>query len=467
MMNNILVIDDEPDIRQLLSITLSRMGFSSHCVENLKQSFQALDEHDFQLCLTDLKLPDGSGLDFVKKVQTEHPNLPVIVITAHGSMDIAIQAMKHGAFDFINKPVDLQHLRALISNALSSQEAVALNSPIAEIIGNSTATQQLKEKINKVSRSQAPVFIFGESGSGKELVARAIHQHSSRREQAFIAVNCGAIPTELMESEFFGHSKGSFTGAHQDKQGLFQAANGGTLLLDEIADLPLDMQVKLLRAIQEKNIRPIGSQKEIPVDVRILSATHQNLPKAVEEGLFRSDLFYRVNVIEVLVQPLRERTHDIFPISEVILAKIAQRNSSPQHTITAAAIDALKTYAFPGNIRELENILERACVLAEQLVIEADNLLFSGQSAHQPTPTVVAVEKTISTIAPTLTPSVEYDPNTQSIDDYLNRIEKDILLSTLEKNRWNRTATAKILGLTFRSLRYRLKKLEIEVDAKE
>ncbi|MFT5419518.1 MAG: two-component system response regulator PilR (NtrC family) [Candidatus Endobugula sp.] len=466
MINNILVIDDEPDIRQLLSITLSRMGFSSHCVENLAQSFQALNEHDFQLCLTDLKLPDGSGLDFVKKVQTEYPKLPVIVITAHGSMDIAIQAMKHGAFDFINKPVDLQHLRALISNALSSQHAFVENAPISEIIGDSTTTQQLKEKINKVSKSQAPVFISGESGSGKELVARAIHQHSSRKDQTFIAVNCGAIPTELMESEFFGHSKGSFTGAHQDKKGLFQAANGGTLLLDEIADLPLDMQVKLLRVIQEKTIRPIGSPIEMPIDVRILSATHQNLPKAVEEGIFRNDLFYRVNVIEIVVPPLRERVSDIELISNAILTKIAQRNSSPIHTITASAIHTLKTYAFPGNIRELENILERACVLAEQSVIDTEDLVFSKQPTVISLPTI-PIENATTNIEGVDDPSLSYDPSTQSIDDYLDGIEKNILLRTLERNRWNRTATAKTLGLTFRSLRYRLKKLEIEVDIKE
>jgi two-component system response regulator PilR (NtrC family) len=269
-----------------------------------------------------------------------------------------------------------------------------------------------------------------------------------------------------MESEFFGHSKGSFTGAHQDKQGLFQAANGGTLLLDEIADLPLDMQVKLLRVIQEKTIRPIGAQAEISVDVRILSATHQNLPKAVEEGLFRSDLFYRVNVIEVLVPPLRERTHDIGLISEAILTKIAQRNSSPKHSISTAALKALKTHSFPGNIRELENILERACVLADQPVIEAENLLFSGQVAPPSAPApIIAGEETPPPL-PTASP-LEYDPNTQAIDDYLSHIEKNILLQTLEKNRWNRTATAKALGLTFRSLRYRLKKLEIELDTKE
>jgi two-component system response regulator PilR (NtrC family) len=465
MINNILVIDDEPDIRQLLSITLSRMGFSSHCVENLKQSFQALNEHEFQLCLTDLKLPDGSGLDFVKKTQREHPNLPVIVITAHGSMDIAIQAMKHGAFDFINKPVDLQHLRGLINNALSSQKASTEDAPISEIIGESTATQQLKEKINKVSKSQAPVFISGESGSGKELVARAIHQHSSRNEQVFIAVNCGAIPRELMESEFFGHSKGSFTSALQDKQGLFQAANGGTLLLDEIADLPLDMQVKLLRVIQEKSIRLIGTQVEIPIDVRIISATHHNLSEAVKNGTFRSDLYYRINVIDIAVPPLRERLSDITLLSSFILLKIAQQNnrSTPTH-ITEEALQRLQRYDFPGNIRELENILERACALSENNKITIENLLFSEQSdiiSNMPL-TVDINNAAVNTKSINNTPT--FDASVQSIDGYLETIEKDILLTALNKNRWNRTATAKTLGITFRSLRYRLKKIGLDVD---
>ncbi len=465
MNNKILVIDDEPDIRQLLAITLSRMDYSPVCVENINEAFKALKEHEFQLCLTDLKLPDGSGLLVVEKIQNEFPLLPVIVITAHGSMDIAISAMKYGAFDFINKPVDLQHLRRLINNATSSNQALTppqTTSLIPEIIGKSEGITLLKERILKVSRSQAPVFIVGESGSGKELVARSIHVNSARKNQPFIAINCGAIPAELMESEFFGHTKGSFTGAHHDKQGLFQAANGGTLFLDEVADLPLDMQVKLLRAIQEKKIRPIGSAKEESIDVRILSATHQDLSVAVEKGGFRSDLFYRINVIEIPVPPLRDRLEDIQLLCSAILKKIALQNKYPEYTISNNAINTLKLYNFPGNIRELENILERACTLSETSSIEDNNLLLP-QSKN--TITQSQNEDTETKPASTEREHINtFDYNKQSIDDYLNAIEKEILLSALEKNRWHRTTTAKMLGITFRSLRYRLKKLNLDTD---
>lgn len=478
MKNKILVIDDEPDIRQLLSITLSRMGLSAHCVENLKQAYAALNENSFNLCLSDLKLPDGSGLDFVKNAQKTHPQLPIIVITAHGSIDIAISAMKYGAFDFINKPVNLHYLRTLINNALSNKEQMTgINENLPEIIGEAAATLVLKEKITKVSRSQAPIFIFGESGSGKELVARAIHTHSSRRDQPFIAVNCGAIPNDLMESEFFGHKKGSFTGAHKDKQGLFQAAHGGTLFLDEIADLPLDMQVKLLRAIQQKMIRPIGAADEEAIDVRILSATHQNLSKAVEEGIFRNDLFYRINVIEIEVPPLRKRKEDIPLLSQFIFNKIAQHNNLPRYHINKDALTLLKTYTFPGNVRELENILERACALTEGAVINADNLLFSEQMVPHLTESTKEDAFTENQYPKEIhqqnltkkneTSDTLYDPEIDTLDQYLEKIEKDILLNALDKNRWNRTATAKELGISFRSLRYRLKKLAIDVDRDE
>lgn len=465
MNHKILVIDDEPDIRQLLSITLTRMGLSAYCVENLKRAHAALKEHEFSLCLSDLKLPDGSGLDFVKVAQEHHPQLPIIVITAHGSMDIAITAMKYGAFDFINKPVDLHYLRTLINNALSSIPLPSNdNAIVPEIIGESAATLALKEKIVKVSRSQAPIFIFGESGSGKELVARAIHDHSSRKDQPFIAVNCGAIPKELMESEFFGHTKGSFTGASQDKEGLFQAANGGTLLLDEIADLPLDMQVKLLRAIQQKMIRPIGASSEQAIDVRILSATHQNLSHAIENGTFRSDLFYRINVIDITVPSLRQRTDDIALLSHFILQKIAEQNSVMSYLISNEAIQLLQTYDFPGNIRELENILERACALTEDNRIDVDNLLFSEQVLNHITNNSVHDKAVIPEQIQNSSQQIHYDATVQSLDEYLASIEKEVLLKALEKNRWNRTATAKELQVTFRSLRYRLKKLEIDVD---
>ena len=385
-------------------------------------------------------------------------------------MDIAITAMKYGAFDFINKPVDLHYLRTLISSALSSAPIANSDSEtVPEIIGESAATLVLKEKIIKVSRSQAPIFIFGESGSGKELVARAIHDHSSRKDQPFIAVNCGAIPKELMESEFFGHTKGSFTGATHDKEGLFQAANGGTLLLDEIADLPLDMQVKLLRAIQQKMIRPIGAPSEQAIDVRILSATHQNLSHAIENGTFRSDLFYRINVIDITVPPLRKRTDDISLLSHFILQKIAEQNGIASYLISSEAIQLLQTYHFPGNIRELENILERACALVEGNKINVENLLFSEQVLKHLTEgnnnkkDNLQKNTTLEDNGSDISHS-NYDSTLQPLDEYLASIEKTLLLEALEKNRWNRTATAKELRITFRSLRYRLKKLEIDID---
>jgi len=467
MKNNILVVDDEPDIRQLLSITLSRMGLTAHCAENVEQARDALKKHAFQLCITDLKLPDGSGLDIVKHISVDYPDTPVIVITAHGSMDIAINAMKLGAFDFINKPVDLHNLRQLITNATTSNTPLE-KTAIDGIIGISEPIKVLKQKIEQVSRSQAPIFITGESGSGKEVVARAIHRSSARKNQPFIAINCGAIPKELMESEFFGHTKGSFTGAHQDKQGLFQAAHGGTLLLDEIADLPLDMQVKLLRVIQEKSIRPIGSQKEISVDVRIISATHQNLLEAVNKGLFRSDLYYRINVIDIVVPPLRDKPDDIQLLSAFILDKIAQQNNHTAYRINPDALEALQAYSFPGNIRELENILERACALTENAFIQTENLYFS----NQPLPNItigngenvkLTNENHIEQRNISSSTISHYEPEQQSIDEYLASIEKKALLDALEKNRWNRTATAKYLGITFRSLRYRLKKLGLDV----
>ncbi|ODS24968.1 sigma-54-dependent Fis family transcriptional regulator [Candidatus Endobugula sertula] len=467
MTHNILIIDDEPDIRQLLSITVSRMGLSSYCADTLQQGFQALKERNFQVCLTDLRLPDGSGLDIVKHIQQQYSELPVIVITAHGSMDIAINAMKYGAFDFINKPVDLHHLRSLIHNALSSHVNAKSTSDFPEIVGESKPIHRLKQNIIKVSRSQAPVFIVGESGSGKELVARSIHTHSSRQDQPFIAVNCGAIPTELMESELFGHTKGSFTGAHQDKQGLFLAANGGTLLLDEIADLPLDMQVKLLRVLQEKRVRPIGSQTEISIDVRVLSSTHKNLSDAVGNGRFRSDLFYRINVIEITVPPLRERIDDVDILSNTILEKIATQNNHQKQHISPEAIQVLKQHTYPGNVRELENILERACALTEKHLITPESLLFSNQvPSHTDTSDQkpASVEQQNNTTIKGQIKESGYDSNLQTIDEYIKEVEKDILLAVLQQNRWNRTLTAKELGITFRSLRYRLKKLGIDVD---
>jgi len=463
MKNKILILDDEPDIRQLLSITLNRMGLDADTVENIEQAYRALESDTYALCITDLKLPDGSGLDIVAHITAKYSGTPVIVITAHGSMDIAIKAMKFGAFDFINKPFDLKDLRQLINNAISATPTRKENA-LDNIIGLSLSVHLLKEKIAQVSRSQAPIFIAGESGSGKEVVAHAIHACSSRKARPFIAINCGAIPKELMESEFFGHKKGSFTGAHQDKQGLFQAADGGTLLLDEIADLPLDMQVKLLRVIQEKSIRPVGSQSEISIDVRILSATHKNIAAAVNNNTFRSDLYYRLNVIDISVPPLREKLDDIPLLSDFILKKIALRNNCTTNAISNTALQKLQTYDFPGNIRELENILERACALAADQMIDTHHLLLPTLRIKEKEELAHHITPTTSSTTTVINDSNAYDSSIESIDSFLENIEKNILLTTLERSRWNRTAAAKRLGISFRSLRYRLKKLALDTD---
>lgn len=459
----VLIIDDEPDIRQLLTLTVERMGYKAHAVENINRAKLALEKKFFQLCLSDLKLPDGSGLDIVQLIQAEYNQTPIIVITAFGSMDTAVEAMKHGAFDFINKPVDLSKLRVLIDNAINTNQQIQQKQSLAEIVGKSPSILSLKDKIIKVSRSQAPVFINGESGSGKELVARAIHRLSSRNSQPFIAVNCGAIPTELMESEFFGHTKGSFSGATHNKEGLFQAANNGTLFLDEVADLPLDMQVKLLRAIQEKMVRPVGSQQELPIDVRILSATHKDLMVEVQKGDFRNDLYYRINVIDLIVPPLRERIEDIPQLIQLILQRIALKNHYASLSISDEALFALKSFSFPGNVRELENILERASVLCEDFRIENTDLLLN-ENIQQTVAIKNDTDKSVEITRPRAEINDGYDPRKESIDDYIESIEKKIILDTLEKNRWNRTNAAKVLGITFRSLRYRLKKLGIDSD---
>jgi two-component system, NtrC family, response regulator PilR len=437
-----LVVDDEPDIRELLELTLERMGVLAQCAENIGDAKALLQLKTFDLCLTDMKLPDGNGLDLVSHIQSLPQPLPVAVITAFGSMDTAITAMKKGAFDFISKPIDLAGLRQLISSALklSNPEVPKERRTRDILLGDSSVMREIRSRIDKLARSQAPVYISGESGSGKELVARLIHQQSSRSDKPFVAINCGAIPPELMESEFFGHKKGSFTGAVSDKKGLFQAAEGGTLFLDEVADLPQPLQVKLLRAIQEKKIRPVGEQLELSVDIRLLSATHRNLADMVKAGVFRQDLYYRINVIDLVLPPLRERASDIPVLTENILAKLAGDNKP---AISEAALDSLKRYRFPGNVRELENILERALALYDGSTIGADDLnlpLVTGLDTDQP----------------------DYDPAKESLEDYLDAIERKAITTALEENKWNKTAAAKQLGLTFRSFRYRLKKLNME-----
>jgi two-component system response regulator PilR (NtrC family) len=454
---SILIVDDEPDIRELLEITLSRMNLATHSAGDLASARQLLATTQFQLCLTDMRLPDGDGLELVRDIQARHPNLPVAVITAHGSTETAIEALKSGAFDFVSKPVDLAKLRALVHSALKlSHTPTAAPSKTSEatmkIIGNSNAMQALKQQIHKLARSQAPVFISGESGSGKELVARAIHMEGPRKDREFVAINCGAIPAELMESEFFGHRKGSFTGADQDKIGLFQAAHGGSLFLDEIADLPLHMQVKLLRAIQEKSIRPVGSQTEIPVDVRLISATHKNLAQELSRGAVRQDLYYRINVIEVQVPPLRERPDDIPLLAEFILGNIASSNGQPRASLSPTAMSALQRHPFPGNVRELENLLLRACALADNAIIEPSDLpdLMSANIFADDSQTSGG-----------RAPDAELD-GSYSLEKHLERIERDAIEKALNESRWNRTAAAKKLGMSFRSFRYRLKKLGLD-----
>lgn len=457
-----LVIDDEPDIRELLEITLGRMQITTDSAASVDQARQFLASTTYDLCLTDMRLPDGNGLQLVEYIQLHHPRLPVAVITAHGSLDTAIESMKAGAFDFISKPVDLAVLRKLVSTALQSSQLPVSQTPQLRIIGQSNIIQQLIRSIQKLSRSQAPVYISGESGTGKELVARSIHELGPRANGPFIAVNCGAIPRELMESEFFGHKRGSFTGAHQDKAGLFQAAEGGTLFFDEVADLPLDMQVKLLRAIQEKSVRPVGAAEEIATDVRILCATHKSLEHEVNEGRFRQDLFYRLNVIQLSVPPLRERGEDISILAEHLLKKIAADMGIPQPRLSPAAIRHLREYNFPGNVRELENILERAFTLCENDLIDEDDLLLESHTGLHQTGSHNIQKPHAAKRSATQTDYPARCAEFPSLDEYLQEVEKEILCHQLEQARWNKTLAAKQLGITFRSLRYRLQKLGLD-----
>ena len=430
-----LVVDDEPDICELLALTLERMGIETQTTLNLQDAKQALENNRFDICLTDMRLPDGDGLDLVAWMQERTPGVPVAVITAHGNVETAVQALKLGAFDFLSKPVDLQHLRKIVENALKLEESQGKQD--GRLTGNSPAICELRGMIERVARSQAPVHIAGESGTGKELVARLIHESGPRREGPFIPVNCGAIPSELMESEFFGHKKGSFTGAVSDKTGLFQSAAGGTLFLDEIGDLPLPMQVKLLRVIQEKKVRPVGDAHEQPVDVRILSATHSDLGKMVAGGDFREDLYYRVNVIELKVPPLRERGDDILELAEQILAQLGHR----EVRIDEEARTTLLRHEFPGNVRELENMLERAITLSSSGIIRVSDL---------------QLRKT-----PSNTLAGDADGN-GDLSGQIEDVQRKAIVDALEKTRYNKTAAAKLLGMSFRQLRYRIKKLGIE-----
>jgi two-component system response regulator PilR (NtrC family) len=435
-----LVVDDEPAIRELIELTLTRMGVDCVLAADIKEAHAALRSRAPDLCLTDMKLPDGDGLQLVSYIQQHAPQVPVAVITAHGNVESAVQALKNGAFDFVSKPVDLAALRSLVSTALKLRESRETGT---RLLGRSPAIEQVRTMVAKVARSQAPVHISGESGTGKELVARLIHENGARADNPFVAVNCGAIPAELMESEFFGHKKGSFTGAVADKDGLFQAAQGGTLFLDEVADLPLHMQVKLLRVIQEKAIRAVGAQRETPVDVRILSATHRNLNELVRAGRFREDLFYRINVIELRVPPLRERAEDIPLLSAHVLERLAGKDRKPAK-LAADAAALLQTHGFPGNVRELENILERATTLAEGDLIHAADIHLQTAAEKDEREPVTA------------------PPSGQPLGKHIEDVEKEAIRKALEQARYNKTAAAKILGMSFRQLRYRIKKLGLE-----
>lgn len=429
----VLVIDDERDIRELLTITLGRMDLQVDAVGTVAEARQALADKEYDLCFTDMRLPDGNGQEVIELIAQDHPDLPVAMITAYGNVDAAVNALKAGAFDFVSKPVDIQMLRGLVRTALTLAEEKRNGGAAAEagesdnrLIGDSPAMDQVRATIAKLARNQAPVYIAGDSGVGKELVARLIHEQGPRAKGPFVPVNCGAIPSELMESEFFGHRKGSFTGAGADKEGLFQAAQGGTLFLDEVAELPLHMQVKLLRAIQEKAVRPIGGRDEIPVDVRILSATHKDLAHLVELGQFRQDLFYRINVIELRVPPLRERRGDVTQLAQFILKALASKSGEAMGQLSASARDALEAYDFPGNVRELENILERAMAMCDGSTIEAADLMLPQRTARPATE--AAIPAADAPPAPETATSAA-----GGLDDYISNIERTAIVKALDR----------------------------------
>ncbi|MGJ7916871.1 sigma-54-dependent transcriptional regulator [Massilia sp. LXY-6] len=487
----ILVVDDEADLRELLEITLVRMGLDVDSASTVREARSLLGQHGYALVLTDMRLPDGTGLELVREVAGLGRATPIAVITAYGSAENAVVALKAGAFDYVSKPVVLEDLRTMVRSALRLSESPA--APAAEdagegeagdggnsrLLGRSQAMQALRAQIGRLARSQAPIAINGESGSGKELAAREIHARSARAGKPFVAVNCGAIPEALMEAEFFGYRKGAFTGATDERDGFFQAANGGTLMLDEVADLPLAMQVKLLRAIQERRVRKIGATAEEAVDVRIISATHKDLGKLVEGGQFRQDLFYRLNVIELTLPPLRGRLDDLPLLTEAILARLAGPGNA---RLGAGVLDALRGYAFPGNVRELENILERALAFANDGVIEVCDLLLKGArladsaagSAAAAAETAPAEVQAPVPVAPpaaaVIAAAAEPGPGLpalgagelpSNLPDYLNQVERDIIQRALQQTQFNRTQAANLLGISLRQLRYQMQKLDI------
>ena len=460
MSQTVLLVDDEPDILQLLEIALARMNLNTVSAKTLEEAMALLETSEPDLCLTDMRLPDGNGLQLVEHVQQLERELPVAVITAHGSVEAAIDALKLGAFDFVSKPVALDKLRELVGHALNLTRSD--HPPLTrDLIGSSPATERLRSKVKKVSRSQAPIHIHGESGAGKEVVARLVHSSSSRHAGPFIAVNCGAIPPELVESELFGHLKGSFTGAMHDKQGLFQAAEGGTLLLDEVADLPLATQVKLLRVLQEKAVRPVGSETEISVDVRLISATHKRLNQEVAAGRFRDDLFYRINVIDIEVPALRERKEDIPDLALHLLKKVAEDNDDEVKTLSPEAMEQLCHADYPGNVRQLENTLARAAAMSESAVIGIEDLEELTPASH-PVVASPAVSSSTDEVTGSLDAATSLSAVAGDLESHMDSIEREILQKAMTEYRWNKTAAAKALGVSFRSLRYRLKKLGLD-----
>ena len=455
----VLIVDDEADIRDLLEMTLMRMGLETATAGDLKEAYQRLETGQYDLCLSDMQLPDGLGLELLTHIGKSYPGTPVAVITAHGSAENAVAALKAGAFDYLAKPVSLQQLRDLVRVALklpqTSNGKKTPGSAVVEsgptLVGDSKHIRHAREMIERLARSQAPVYITGESGSGKEVAARSIHSKSARADGPFVAVNCGAIPENLMESEFFGYRKGAFTGANQDKEGFFQAAQAGTLFLDEVADLPLQMQVKLLRVIQEKKVRRVGETSEENVNVRIISATHQNLAERVQNNQFRQDLYYRLNVIELRMPALREMPDDVPDIAQALLERLAREMEVPLPVLATEAIEALKQYDFPGNVRELENVLERALALCNDATIRRNDLYLSEHAAPE---------------APELATTGSHAPSPATgelpLQEYLDKLEREAIMAALEKTRFNKTAAAKVLGITFRALRYRMERLAIE-----
>ena len=444
---SVLVVDDEADIRDLLEITLSRMELKVKCAANIAEARQLLSLHRFDICFSDMRLPDGNGIDLVRHISAEYPGLPTAMITAYGNVEAAVESLKAGAFDFVSKPVDLKILRNLVNTALkvstTAPRVADTDATGNQLLGESAAIVEVRKTIIKLARSQAPVYINGESGVGKELAARMIHSNGPRSDAPFVPINCGAIPIDLMESEFFGHKKGSFTGATSDKHGLFHAANNGTLFLDEIADLPLHMQVKLLRVIQEKSVRPVGSNQEQLVDVRVLSASHKDLLQLVERGEFRQDLYYRINVIELTMPSLRERAGDIPLLARYFLGRIGKDWGLEQAQLSENALAALIAYSFPGNVRELGNILERAVTLCDSNLIRSSDLQLREDAESNAAETETA-------------------DNAMPLEQLIDDVERKAILKALEETRYNKTAAAKNLGITFRALRYRLKKLGLE-----